>query len=71
MKCPCGHYWMADSKTGCFNFCDEWHRPKRTAKIIIKQVLNDITTAEKEIKCKEKEFYKEWTKWGRPKHNEN
>jgi hypothetical protein len=35
----------------------------------IKQVLNDITTAEKEIKCKEKEFYKEWTKWGRPKQD--
>ena len=34
MKCPCERYWIADSKTGCFNFCDEWHRPKRTAKII-------------------------------------
>ena len=34
MKCPCGHYWMADSKTGCFNFCDEWRRPKQTDKVI-------------------------------------
>jgi len=25
--------------------------------------------AEKEIKWKEKGFYKEWTKWGRPKQD--
>lgn len=23
MTCPCDNFWQADSKTGCFNFCEE------------------------------------------------
>jgi len=23
VTCPCDNFWQADSKTGCFNFCEE------------------------------------------------
>jgi len=28
MTCPCERFWIADSKTGCFNFCDQEQETK-------------------------------------------